>query len=83
MPRPSPWNSSADAVPTCDVGRRGCRGLGPTHLWEAELALARYRRDPTLRLIPVALPGLSPVCIPTKSRTDSINPLFMSISPLR
>ncbi|WP_029083763.1 TIR domain-containing protein [Bradyrhizobium sp. th.b2] len=37
----------------------GGNGWGPTHLWEAELALARYRRDPTLRIIPVALPGLS------------------------
>jgi len=37
----------------------GGNGWGPTHLWEAELALARYRRDPKFRIIPVALPGLS------------------------
>lgn len=36
----------------------GTNGWGPTHLWEAELALARYRRDPKLRVIPVALPGI-------------------------
>lgn len=38
----------------------GKNGWGPTHLWEAELALARYRRDPKLRIIPVALPGIAP-----------------------
>ena len=38
----------------------GANGWGPTHLWEAELALARYRRDPRLRIIPVALPGIDP-----------------------
>lgn len=37
----------------------GAAGWGPTHLWEAELALARYRRDPKFRIIPVALPGIS------------------------
>jgi WD40 repeat protein len=37
----------------------GSNGWGPTHLWEAELALARYRRDPAFRVIPVALPGIS------------------------
>lgn len=36
----------------------GGNGWGPTHLWEAELALARYRRDPKLRIIPVALAGI-------------------------
>jgi hypothetical protein len=36
----------------------GSSGWGPTHLWEAELAAARRRSDPTFRLIPVALPGL-------------------------
>jgi len=36
----------------------GANGWGPTHLWEAELALARYRADPAFRLIPVALPGI-------------------------
>lgn len=39
----------------------GGNGWGPTHLWEAELALARYRRDPQLRIIPVALPGIDRV----------------------
>lgn len=36
----------------------GGNGWGPTHLWEAERALARYREDPTFKLIPVALPGI-------------------------
>jgi hypothetical protein len=36
----------------------GGNGWGPTHLWEAETALARYRNDPRFKLIPVALPGL-------------------------
>ncbi|WP_419740862.1 toll/interleukin-1 receptor domain-containing protein [Ruegeria sp.] len=35
----------------------GENGWGPTHLWEAGLALERYRRDPDFRLIPVVLPG--------------------------
>lgn len=35
----------------------GENGWGPTHLWEAGLALARYRGDPDFRLIPVTLPG--------------------------
>ncbi|POR40062.1 TIR domain-containing protein [Methylobacterium sp. V23] len=37
----------------------GSNGWGPTHLWEAERALARYRADPTFKLIPVALPGIN------------------------
>src|SRR5262245_16098110 len=38
----------------------GANGWGPIHLWEAEKALARYREDPNFRLLPVALPGISP-----------------------
>lgn len=35
----------------------GASGWGPTHLVETEMALARYRRDPEFRLIPILLPG--------------------------
>ncbi|ACK86396.1 Pyrrolo-quinoline quinone (plasmid) [Methylorubrum extorquens CM4] len=37
----------------------GGNGWGPTHLWEAERALVRYRADPTFKMIPVALPGIN------------------------
>src|SRR5262245_36326428 len=37
----------------------GANGWGPTHLWEAEKALARYRDNPAFKLIPVALPGIA------------------------
>jgi WD40 repeat protein len=37
----------------------GAKGWGPTHLWEAEKALARYRQDSGYKLIPVALPGIA------------------------
>jgi hypothetical protein len=37
----------------------GSNGWGPTHLWEAERALARYRAEPSFKLIPVALPGIT------------------------
>ncbi|UWQ59343.1 toll/interleukin-1 receptor domain-containing protein [Leisingera caerulea] len=37
----------------------GENGWGPTHLWEAGLALTRYRQDRDFRLIPVVLPGAS------------------------
>jgi WD40 repeat protein len=54
-----PWIEKAlEECMVCAIFLGG-NGWGPTHLWEAELALARYRRDPTLRIIPVALPGLS------------------------
>src|SRR5262245_46046100 len=36
----------------------GANGWGPTHLWEAEQALAKRKIDSTFRLIPVALPGI-------------------------
>lgn len=36
----------------------GANGWGPTHFWEAEKALSRYRTDRNYRLLPVALPGL-------------------------
>jgi WD40 repeat protein len=54
-----PWieNALADCA-GCAIFMGG-NGWGPTHLWEAELALARYRRDTTFKLIPVALPGIS------------------------
>jgi WD40 repeat protein len=53
-----PWIEKALAECAACAIFLGANGWGPTHLWEAELALARYRRDPTLRIIPVALPGL-------------------------
>lgn len=37
----------------------GGSGWGPTHRWEAERALGRYRRDPSFKLIPVVLSGVS------------------------
>ncbi len=55
-----PWIEKAlEDCAACAIFLGG-NGWGPTHLWEAELALARYRRDPKLRIIPVALPGISP-----------------------
>jgi len=36
----------------------GGNGWGPTHLWEAERAVARYREQPRFKLIPAALPGI-------------------------
>jgi hypothetical protein len=54
-----PWiEKSLEHCAVCAIFLGG-NGWGPTHLWEAELALARYRRDPKFRIIPVALPGLS------------------------
>lgn len=54
-----PWIEKAlENCAVCAIFLGG-NGWGPTHLWEAELALARYRRDPKFRIIPVALPGLS------------------------
>lgn len=41
----------------------GGKGWGPTHLWEAEQAVVRFRKDPTFKLIPVMLPGLLDVDI--------------------
>jgi WD40 repeat protein len=37
----------------------GSNGWGPTHLWEAEMALARARKNPEFLLIPVALDGVA------------------------
>ena len=54
-----PWIEKAlEECAVCAIFLGG-NGWGPTHLWEAELALARYRRDPHLRIIPVALPGIN------------------------
>ncbi|WP_158816069.1 toll/interleukin-1 receptor domain-containing protein [Methylocapsa sp. S129] len=54
-----PWIEKAlEECATCAIFL-GANGWGPTHLWEAELALARYRRDPRIGVIPVALPGIS------------------------
>jgi WD40 repeat protein len=54
-----PWIEKAlENCAVCAIFLGG-NGWEPTHLWEAELALARYRRDPKFRIIPVALPGLS------------------------
>jgi WD40 repeat protein len=53
-----PWiEQELDNCAVCAIFL-GANGWGPTHLWEAELALARYRRDPKFRIIPVALPGI-------------------------
>ena len=53
-----PWIEKAlEGCAVCAIFL-GKNGWGPTHLWEAELALARYRREPKLRIIPVALPGI-------------------------
>ena len=37
----------------------GSNGWGPTHHWEAEMALARARKSSEFRLIPVALDGIT------------------------
>lgn len=37
----------------------GGNGWGPTHLWEAQELLSRYRKDPTFKLIPVVLSGVT------------------------
>lgn len=54
-----PWIEKAMERCTVCAIFLGGNGWGPTHLWEAELALARYRRDPSFSIIPVALPDLS------------------------
>ena len=54
-----PWIERALADCAACAIFLGANGWGPTHLWEAELALSRYRRDANFRLIPVALPGLT------------------------
>jgi WD40 repeat protein len=36
----------------------GANGWGPTHLWEAQMAIRRHAADTAFRLIPVALPGI-------------------------
>src|SRR5438128_2468898 len=54
-----PWIEKAMERCTVCAIFLGGNGWGPTHLWEAELAMARYRRDPSFRIIPVALPDLS------------------------
>ena len=54
-----PWIEKALAECTVCAIFLGGNGWGPTHLWEAELVLARYRREPQLRIIPVALPGIN------------------------
>lgn len=53
-----PWIEDAlDRSTGCAIFLGG-HGWGPTHLWEAERAMERYRRDPAFKLIPVALPGI-------------------------
>ena len=56
-----PWIEVALAESTGCAIFLGANGWGATHLWEAELALARARRDREFRLIPVALPGMTEV----------------------
>jgi len=47
------------ALATCSgcVIFLGANGWGPTHLWEAEQALRRYRADPQFKLLPAVLDG--------------------------
>lgn len=70
-----PYFLDATAIPTgeaflpwIDTALRDCSacaiflggsGWGPTHLWEAELALVRQRKDLDFRIVPVALPGIA------------------------
>ena len=53
-----PFIESELNVCTCCAIFLGGNGWGPTHLWEAELAVARYKADPKFKLIPVMLPGV-------------------------
>lgn len=53
-----PWIEQALAKASGCAIFLGAHGWGETHLWEAELALQRYRADPGFKLIPVALPGI-------------------------
>jgi WD40 repeat protein len=53
-----PWIERALAESSGCAIFLGANGWGPTHLWEAELALARARKDQEFRLVPVALPGM-------------------------
>jgi hypothetical protein len=53
-----PWIEKALAGSTGCVIFLGANGWGPTHLWEAERAVARYREQPRFKLIPAALPGI-------------------------
>jgi WD40 repeat protein len=53
-----PWIEDALAQSTGCAIFLGAHGWGPTHLWEAERAMERYRRDPAFKVIPVALPGI-------------------------
>lgn len=53
-----PWIDEALAESMGCAIFLGAHGWGPTHLWEAEQALARHEQDAGFRLIPVALPGV-------------------------
>ena len=53
-----PWIETALAASTGCAIFLGANGWGPTHLWEAELALKRYRNEPSFRVYPIVLPGI-------------------------
>jgi WD40 repeat protein len=53
-----PWIERALAESSGCAIFLGASGWGTTHLWEAELALSRARKNQDFRLIPVVLPGL-------------------------
>jgi WD40 repeat protein len=54
-----PWIEEALQASTGCAIFLGANGWGPTHRWEAERAVARRAIDPTFRLIPVVLPGIT------------------------
>ena len=54
-----PWIDAAlKECSSCAIFLGGS-GWGPTHLWEAELALVRQRKDLDFKVVPVALPGIA------------------------
>jgi WD40 repeat protein len=53
-----PWIEQALRESTGCAIFLGANGWGPTHLWEAEQALAKEAQNPGFQLIPVALPGI-------------------------
>lgn len=54
-----PWIERALATSRGCAIFLGKNGWGPTHYWEAERAVERYRADPEFRLIPVIIGGAS------------------------
>jgi len=52
-----PWIENALYLSSGCVICLSQAGWGPTHRWEAQIALARYRKDKSFRIIPLLLPG--------------------------